>query len=278
MLRFAEYKTNTIDLTIDFFGYEECAPNYSYGPAVRSNYVLHYIVKGKGTFHRKGEVHSLNTGDFFLLKPNEVTFYQADEKEPWTYYWFGLSGSKTEEYFQLSTLGRDAVLRKQKHSDKVEKGMSKAIQTAQNIDLDTEMHLHLFSSLYDIFFLLHKYFPHQQTTDINPTQKIWYKTKRFIDTQYGNSNLSINSIAKHLMMNRSYLSTSFKEFQNQSPKEYLLQVRMQRASELLITTNEPIKIVAYSVGYDDPLNFSKAFRKYYQLSPSQYREAHSNHK
>lgn len=47
---------------------------------------------------------------------------------------------------------------------------------------------------------------------------------------------------------------------------------MNRSKELLETTNQPIKIIAYSVGYLDPLHFSKAFRQYYDCSPSQYRK------
>ncbi len=46
---------------------------------------------------------------------------------------------------------------------------------------------------------------------------------------------------------------------------------MKRAKELLKTTDQPIKIIAYSVGYLDPLHFSKAFRQYYDCSPSQCR-------
>lgn len=276
MLRFAEYKTNTIDLAVDFFGYEECKPSYFFGPAVRSNYVIHYIVKGKGTFHYDGKIHELKAGDFFLLKPNEVTYYQADHQDPWTYYWFGLSGSKTEEYFQLSLFGRDAILRKQKHSEQLEHAMINAVQTTQDINHDTEMHLHLFSSLYEIFFILHKYFPNPNKIEENSAKKIWYKTKKLIEIQYGDPELTIANIAKNLTINRSYLSTVFKQFQNVSPKEYLLQVRMNRACELLKNTKEPIKIISYSVGYDDPLNFSKAFRKHHQMSPRQYRESHSS--
>ena len=87
MLVFSEYQTGTIDLSLSFYGYEECTPNYSFGPAIRDTYVLHYISKGQGKFHYKGKIVDLKEGDFFLLKPDELTFYQADSKEPWAYYW-----------------------------------------------------------------------------------------------------------------------------------------------------------------------------------------------
>ena len=83
MLFFSEYQTGTIDLSLSFYGYEECTPNYSFGPAIRDTYVLHYITKGKGQFHYNGKIVDLKTGDFFLLKPDELTFYQANSQDPW---------------------------------------------------------------------------------------------------------------------------------------------------------------------------------------------------
>ncbi len=48
---FSEYQTDTIDLALDFYGYEDCPKNYEFGPSVRDNFVLHFITKGKGVFH-----------------------------------------------------------------------------------------------------------------------------------------------------------------------------------------------------------------------------------
>lgn len=104
MLVFSEYQTGTIDLALSFYGYEECTPNYSFGPAIRDTYVLHYITKGQGKFHYKGKIVDLKEGDFFLLKPEELTFYQADSKEPWAYYWLGITGGKSPDYFALSQI------------------------------------------------------------------------------------------------------------------------------------------------------------------------------
>lgn len=53
MLVFSEYQTGTIDLALSFYGYEECTPNYSFGPAIRDTYVLHYVNKGKVNFITK---------------------------------------------------------------------------------------------------------------------------------------------------------------------------------------------------------------------------------
>ena len=56
-----------------------------------------------------------------------------------------------------------------------------------------------------------------------------------------------------------------------SPQEYLLQVRMSKARELLRQTDLPINVIAREIGYEDPLSFSKIFKKRYNVSPLQYR-------
>jgi len=57
-----------------------------------------------------------------------------------------------------------------------------------------------------------------------------------------------------------------------SPQEYLINFRIEIASELLRTTTEPIGSIAVAVGYSDPLTFSKAFRKKTNMTPTEYRK------
>ena len=55
MLIFSELETGTLDLRLDFYGYEDCLPDQFFGPAIRENYVLHYITEGKGCLEYKGQ-------------------------------------------------------------------------------------------------------------------------------------------------------------------------------------------------------------------------------
>lgn len=275
MLRFSEFQTDTFDLAIDFYGYEDCPPGYAFGPAIRSNYVIHYITKGRGSFHYRGQVHQLGAGDFFLLKANEVTYYQADDKNPWSYYWFGISGAKSHDYFLLSDLGETGILRKGAHTSELKELMLNAARTVQEENEDPHHYLHLLSDLYEFFYHLHCHYPNRNQAAVHPTQRLFQNAKKIIDTQYDDMDLSIATMAQSLNVNRSYLTSVFKDFCQQSPKEYLLEVRMKRACDLLTATNEPIKIIAYSVGYLDPLHFSKAFKQVHDCSPSQYRQQHT---
>ena len=81
-------------LFVRFCGYEKCHPGYSYGPAVRQNHLLHFILRGEGKFYKNNEVYELHAGMAFMIFPGEMTTYTADMKKPWEYFWVGFSGEE----------------------------------------------------------------------------------------------------------------------------------------------------------------------------------------
>ena len=164
MLIFSEYQTGTIDLLLDFYGYEDCQPNYSFGPAIRDGFVLHFITKGKGVFHYKGEQIFLKAGDLFLLKPNELTYYKADSEDPWSYYWLGISGTKVSDYFNLSEIGKTGFLRNSSTTptDSLGKFIIDIIQEAEHSQSTMLSHLQLLAMLYELLFTLGRLAPNQQ--------------------------------------------------------------------------------------------------------------------
>lgn len=69
----------------------------------------------------------------------------------------------------------------------------------------------------------------------------------------------------------NYLSKIFRDSFDMTPKQYLMQLKMSKAAYLLSTMDMPISAIAASLGFDDQLTFSKAFKQYYGSSPSEYR-------
>ena len=81
-------------LTIYFCDSENCQPRHFYGPAVRPHYLLHVILRGRGIYQHEGITYALSQGDAFLIPPMEITYYQADETDPWSYAWVGFDGTE----------------------------------------------------------------------------------------------------------------------------------------------------------------------------------------
>ena len=84
--------------------------------------------------------------------------------------------------------------------------------------------------------------------------------------------IRVNDIVEYIGFTRSYFTSVFRKQTGISPQEYLLQCRFKNGCRLLKETDYPIQKIAQLVGYEDPLAFSKAFKKYYKISPTVFRE------
>ena len=170
MLIFSELETGTLDLRLDFYGYEDCLPDQFFGPAIRENYVLHYITEGKGYLEYKEQKIPLQKGDLFLLIPGEVTYYFADNQTPWSYYWLGISGIKAQEYFHLSQINETAYLRSSPHTEALGNFIGTIIKDAERLDESKASQLHVISQLFELMHQLNALSPNLDQETISPSQ------------------------------------------------------------------------------------------------------------
>lgn len=150
----------------------------------------------------------------------------------------------------------------------------------QNPDLEENQELWLTirdaSTLEDLRFryqsglteLLHLHVQHQEHALSRPIKL----AKALIDQQYGDELLSLERVSEAVHLNPSYFSGLFKKRMGVGFADYVLEVRMEAAKKLLVETSMPITKVAALVGYRDPKHFSRAFKKYGQIKPNEYRK------
>jgi len=84
-------------------------------------------------------------------------------------------------------------------------------------------------------------------------------------------NYSLDKLASTMVTNRNSLSQAFKKVMGQGVFSWLRQERMQKAEHLLTTTDLTIQQICFEVGYHVPANFSTTFKRYFSMSPQQYR-------
>jgi len=122
-------------------------------------------------------------------------------------------------------------------------------------------------------FLLEKvnlYF--QRIFEQMQSQDALTKIKKYINLNYANPHLSLAQISEANFMSIGYLCAFFKEKTGKTINQYITEIRMEKAKELLPDPCYKIDCVARSVGYSDGNYFAKIFKKYTGLSPSEYRE------
>ena len=104
----------------------------------------------------------------------------------------------------------------------------------------------------------------------------FHEVEDFIETNIHNpSLLSTNALAARFNYSPSQFSRRFKAVAAKSIKEYVIEVKMQKAKELLRIVNLSITDIAYKLGYTNPFYFTNVFKKHYGISPSVYRSKFS---
>ncbi len=261
-------RQDLLDLDMVHCGSEICAPGHSFGPAVRDHWLIHFILEGSGVFVAEEQTHSLHAGDGFLICPNQITQYIADKETPWHYAWVGFQGARASSWLQQAGLtALNPVF--SAAGNRVRYCFEEMVGT-QNMKKGRELRqlglLHLFLSE------LVESAPSSPAEKNSNTRKEAYVRQALdIFRMHYARPLRIASVAAQLGLDRSYFSEIFRVTIGQAPRDFLLCLRMEKATRFLENQSLTIGDVARSVGYEDPLLFSKLFRKTWGISPRQFR-------
>lgn len=243
-------------------GFEECSKGYGFGPASREYYLLHYVVRGKGSFTIKDRVYNLKKGNIFVIRPNEITYYEADKNDPWKYIWIGFQCSYESNVLRQATFLNEDILYSQ-----AAEYIFKEMLDASKINQTKE--LFLTSKLYELFSLLIEEKKNIAEQDFPEIYVM--KAESFILANYMND-ITVEGISKFLGINRVYFSGIFKRAKGKSPKQYIVDVRLEKAAKLILSSNLTPSEVAKSTGYKDIFNFSKMFKKKFGVAPLYYKD------
>lgn len=258
-----------LDLFLCQCGNEECSPSHSFGPAVRDHYLIHYVLEGKGHYLVNGKRYDLKKDEGFLICPGTLTYYEASKEKPWSYMWIGFNGLKAKKYLNNANLNEDNLIFKYDKDNNILKSYIDEILKLKSTNfhnkLKTEGLLYLFLSEL-VENATYERSAVENQTDIYIRKAVEYIEHNYID------DIKVSDIANFIGINRSYFFTIFKKSLNISPQEFLLSYRMEKAYILLQDDKLSISDIARSVGYKDPLGFSKIFKKVNGMSPKTYRK------
>jgi AraC family transcriptional regulator, regulatory protein of adaptative response / methylphosphotriester-DNA alkyltransferase methyltransferase len=110
----------------------------------------------------------------------------------------------------------------------------------------------------------------QRTATIELRTSLFDDATAIVAQEFG-SDLSLDDIARRVASSRRQLQRAYKEIGDTTFREHLTAVRMERAAELLSGRSLTVRDVARRVGYRQPAQFAKAFRRHHGISPSTYR-------
>ncbi|MEF3305512.1 AraC family transcriptional regulator [Paenibacillus sp. GYB003] len=259
------------ELTVLFSGREHTLPGHNVGPQVHDYFLVHHVLAGKGSFQFMGQTYELEAGDSFFIFPGDLFRYTADKDEPWLYRWIGFRGDRAEELLSGLRITRHSPVAKpvrHKRAAALYYQMERMLAEGKpGCDLRSGGLMRM---------LLAEYGQGEadeaesRSGKQSPIEQQVERTIRWLTVQYSQP-LSIEQISRTLGYNRTHLSKMFKQHTGMTPTQFLLKIRMERAKLLL---REPLTVeqVAASVGFTDPLYFSKQFKKRFDRSPTEYRQ------
>ena len=267
---------NFIDLGIFQCGREACTPCHSFGPVTRNHYLFHYVLSGTGTLmadDAKGitQTYSVRSGQGFLIFPEQITTYYADQHSPWEYSWIEFDGLRVKEALSLTDFSLNHPIY-HPHSKDLQEQMVKEMNYI--ISHPKESSFHLLGHLYLFFDYFIQSAKSTRLTQSSKMSDYYIQEAIHYMEQNFQNDISIEEIAAVCGINRSYLGKIFRNSIGRSPQEFLMNYRMVKATELLKLTTLSIADIGTAVGYGNPLHFSRAFKNIYGVSPREWRNEH----
>lgn len=239
-----------------------CVPNSLKWTLKRDIYILHYVVAGKGTYMNK----NFTAGDAYIVIPNELETIEADAESPYETYWIIFKGTKTDNVLKYCNLPQHNSVFEFNETIECAKLIKQAID--MTFVSETEEAYFMQGILYNILSLHVRHCP-----EINPPcSSLASRIKDFIDCNYFN-NINLGELALQLNYSRSHLYRIFKTSYGMSPNEYLINLRIEKSKALLDELS--VSETAYSVGFNNPLYFSRIFHQKIGVSPTEYKKQRS---
>ena len=247
-------------------GYDSTSAGHAYGPAVRNYYLLHYVLYGKGIFVHGDNTYALSDGQCFVIRPHELTYYKADENEPWHYIWVGFRADSIplciETQDVLDIPFASPIF------EEIEKNLTYYNSEAGD---GGKREAYLSSKIAELMAQLHIAFLCPAESKTQSDMKI---IKNYIDTHY-TLQLSISELAERFHLSASYFSRQFKKALGSSPQGYIVKKRLNEAARLMTVHGFTPSAAASTVGYTDIYLFSKMFKRLFGISPREYKKTNS---
>ena len=231
--------------------------------------ILFYCIDGKGwyvTDRKKKEV----LANQFIILPATTKFmqYGADSENPWTVYWVHFRGDKLNALNTFFSMENFLVPNNIKFDEKkiqLWQEMYKSLEKGYSIDNLAYANMCLYYFLAS-FVYPDKWMEFMKTRENSVVEKAINFMKNNIAEK-----LTVEEIAGKFSYSASHFFSLFRKETGMSPLDYFIQLKIQKACQLLDLSSLRIREVAAEIGYDDAYYFSRMFSKVMAMSPKEYR-------
>lgn len=238
-------------------------------PRGRLDFQLLYIASGKAHFHFDGKEQIVTAGHMVLYRPKEPQKYEYYGEDQTEVYWVHFTGGNVTNILRSYGLTGDKKVFYCGSGLDYQNLFRNMIYELQMCKENYEEMLEM--SLRQIFIMLQRFFINSLKTDNTRVIEEIDKATIFFNEHYS-EDISIDEYAEKNHVSVSWFIRNFKQCTGSTPMQYILSKRIYNAEILLQNHSYNITEIARIVGYDNPLYFSRIFKKAKGLSPSEYRK------
>jgi AraC-like DNA-binding protein len=259
----------SMDLLIDHVGCSATAPDEHTDLDRRVHDILHYVVSGKGVFTCKGVDYPMNAGCIYLFPRNTNVSYHADHADPWTVFYVGFYGGKSDVFLRQLGLSADHITLLRKPDEKI-------LSYYQCMQREVHRKNPSRTVLTGYFYLIMGTLLQEQSD-----QDDWAVPIDLCQTisNYIYSNLDqplrVHNIANSFHVSQSQLFRIFRQRTGLSPHQYIEAAKIEYACHMIHSGHCSIKEIAMKCGYEYESHFYKSFCRKMGMTPTQYRDRSS---
>jgi len=235
---------------------------------ILNEFQLVYITQGKASFSSSVYKEKiLNEGTLFILFPGEWHTYRPLNETGWEAYWVGFKGDFVHGFIENNILDKFAPFISIGYNDEILALFQQINEHAKREEPGSNV------LLGGLVFHMIGYLYHFRKNELfsNKTMVATINKSKVIMREHVCSIIAPEEIARQLNVSYSWFRKTFKEYTEFSPAQYMMHLKVQKAKELLLNTNDSVKQIAGTLNFEQSEYFSVFFKRLTGLTPLEYR-------
>jgi len=251
--------------------------NWIHLTRILNDYELFVVVEGTLHIGTATDEYTVNTGEYLLMPPNE--YQHGTRTSGCSFYWMHFGYNKDRNDHDTSPLEYSPGMLLFPEQGKLTSPdriivLMKQLQDSDRRYRESTLNRYLCSAVLAEVALQGQSYPAYGNNIMK--EQLYQDICDYISWHLS-ANIKVSQVADYFGYNEKYLTTFFKQRAGISLKQYILQVKMERAKADLSETSDPVSQIAFRLGFTDAHNFSNAFHKITGLSPTEYRDSYNKH-
>lgn len=238
---------------------------------------IQYVVSGRSLFVINGQEFEAKKEDLVIINPGTVHTHKPIHGKESTIFNLGIENLNIKGYPPNYVPIFSSIVPIRRYQHEIYNCYHEIITAQEKKDVAWDLLTQVQSQQFLVWVL--KELSPQRSGNIEDYFQLKMYDKNTIAqtiTNYFQENymkkISVEEIARYTYLSTTYVTKIYKEITGDTPINYLIRLRMDKAREILSEGHFSVQEVAKQVGYDDPYYFSKLFKKRYGCSPSEYKK------